>query len=121
VKNKLILFPAVLIAGLLGGVTFRTARAAGPISGVPTDVQFHGVGSPYAGGGSLDVIVAGTTFWAQPSSAINPSCSANAQSTDTVKTIASLAQAAMLAGKQLRIQYNVCGGLNYMNVVELLQ
>jgi hypothetical protein len=118
--KKKILMPSVLMAGLLGTGAFHKAHAAGPISGVPTIVRYHAAGSPYATGGSLDVVVGGVNYWVQPSNAINPACSANAQTVDTVKMVATLAQSAMLAGKQLRIEYTSCGGLRYLNVVEFL-
>lgn len=40
---------------------------------------------------------------------------------DTIKIWASLTQAALLAGKQVQIYYDVCGGNNYIMTIDLFQ
>lgn len=50
-------------------------------------------------------------------------CTAQNQSADTLKQWSAMAQAALLAGKQLKVYYNVCGSNNllYINAVDLNQ
>jgi hypothetical protein len=48
-------------------------------------------------------------------------CEGNNQSIDTLKSWQSLAQAALLSGKNLTIYYNVCGGQNNVTDVVLIK
>ena len=48
-------------------------------------------------------------------------CTSNSQSIDTLKQWTSLAQAALLSGKSVKVFFNVCGGFNYISTIDINQ
>jgi hypothetical protein len=98
---------SLTLAVLLFSGTARASSAGGPI----TQVEYN------AGNSSIPQLFVqlngnqSVNYIAQQPS---PGCSLPALSVDTVKILASLAQAALLAGKSTTIYYNVCGGTNYI-------
>jgi hypothetical protein len=70
-------------------------------------------------GGTLLVQLNGVNFYGQL--ATQAACTTNNQTIDTLKAWQSLAQAALLSGKQLKIYYNVCGSTNYITAMDLNQ
>jgi hypothetical protein len=90
----------------------RPAFAGGTVTGAPTMVDYWD-----GNGGTLQIKIGGVLYAAQN---LNQACSAN-ESLDTIKNWHSLAQAALLAGKQLTINYNDCGGVHYAYEMAILQ
>ena len=107
--------------GLLAGVAVSSVAATADATGSPTTpttvimVEY----SSYATG-TLTVQVAGSVNYFGQVSA-QTGCTANNQTVDTLKMWQSLAQAALLSGKTVKIYYNVCGtGSNQFNYIYAL-
>jgi hypothetical protein len=69
--------------------------------------------------GQLLVQDNGVNFYAQL--APPDACKAFAQTIDTIKVWESLAQSALLAGKKVNVFSGICGGLNYITGIDLVQ
>lgn len=89
--------------------TSAPAAAASPINGSVSVVEY----AP----GSLLVQVAAVNYMAQLNT--QAGCTANNQTIDTIKAYQSLAQAALLAGKNVRIYFAVCNSVNYITTFDL--
>jgi hypothetical protein len=100
-------------------LALRPAHAAGNVQQcVPTIIEYLPgqliVQCPSPGGNNF----------AQTSSVIPSSCSSLAQNLDTIKAWVSLAQAALLAGKNVNIYSQRCpssGGLDYITAIDLIR
>lgn len=105
----------VAIAAIVGAITLagfaRTAAAASANSGPVTQVEYN-AGS--TANPQLFIQLNGNSsinYIAQQSS---PGCGVPALSIDTVKLFLSIAQSALLAGKNATIYTNLCGSTNYI-------
>jgi len=102
---------AVLIGAAAGTVTATAHAAVSPVTTVNI-VEF--------GPGALLVqLTGGVNYVAQLNT--QAGCTANNQTMDTLKGYQSMAQAALLAGKTVKIYFNVCGGSNYISGLDLNQ
>jgi hypothetical protein len=104
------------VVAMMGGLSILAATSQAhaytqvDATGGPESVHFQGADSGYAV--YLRVWVAGQMYTGQLSS---PCAAQNAQTVETLKTWASLAQAALLSGKTLSIFYNDCMFNNVVN------
>jgi hypothetical protein len=63
----------------------------------------------------------GTTFvTVVTSTTVSGACAAHAQTADTIKGMISIAEAALLSGKSVNLFWNTCGGMNYINRIDLV-
>jgi len=69
--------------------------------------------------GSLALQLNGVLYYAQ--TAPTAACASNAKNIDTIKAWENLATAALLSGKQVYIQFTVCSGANYLDLMTLIQ
>ncbi len=65
----------------------------------------------------LIVQCGGTNYWAQ--TLTSGTCTMNSRSIDQQKLFMSLAESALLAGKNVNIYYNWCGGANHIEAIDL--
>jgi hypothetical protein len=61
----------------------------------------------------------GTNFYATMNA--GGGCTNNNLNVDAVKIYQALAESALLSGKNVRIAFNVCGGINYIYSMDLIQ
>jgi hypothetical protein len=71
----------------------------------------------YGTSGLIVQVNGGTNYYGQLTA--QSGCTGNNQTTETLKQWLSLAQAALLSGKQLRVYYNICGSNNQLYIVAL--
>ena len=103
-------------AVVLTTVGARTAAATSTVTCTPTQVQYNDApGFKYV----LVQCVGGANYAAQ----ITPGspCESNARTMDVLKIVQSLAEAALLSGKNLSIGYNACSNGNFIESVTLLK
>jgi hypothetical protein len=110
----------LIMSTFIGAVYFvfgsSEAHAQSAASGQITQVEFN-AGNPswpqlmiqLNGNGSVNY------FAQQPS----PGCSLPTMSADSQKSLQAVAQAAFLAGKNVVVYYNVCGGFNYLTDITM--
>jgi hypothetical protein len=96
----------------------RPAHAYSLVSGYVSQVEYNGSNPSIP---QLLVELNGSTsvvyFAQQPT----PGCGLPALSADTVKTLTSLAQSALLSGKNIQLYYNTCGTTNFMYDIVLIR
>jgi len=104
-----------LVAVLTGAASATvTTPAHAAVSGVTTvNIVEYGAGS------LLVQLTGGVNYFAQLNT--QSGCTANNQTIDTIKAYQSLAQAALLAGKTVKVYFNTCGGQNYITALDLNQ
>ena len=88
---------------------FAVPASAASVFGVPAQVEYGTV---------LLVQFNGINYVAQPSS---PGCNIPGTSADTLKIWVSMSQAALLAGKNMVIYYDVCGTKSYIRDLVLVK
>jgi len=94
------------------------AFANGPITSKLNLVAWAGADNPNLNTLFVQTSDTGTNYMAKT---VAPSgCTDNNQTIDTIKMWQSLAQAALLSGKQIHVYFNVCGGINYITQIDLL-
>jgi hypothetical protein len=100
-KSKLTMLALAVVASLAVTAASGTAKADSEVTCVPQVVEYYG--------GTLIVQCPGViNYYAQLSSQGTGGGGCSAQSADTLKSFQSLAMAALLAGKNVRIVYNTC-------------
>jgi hypothetical protein len=75
----------------------------------------------YTQGGSFALLVQLNNGVNYTAFLTSPGCNLPALTIDTVKAWQSLAQSALLAGKKLKVYFNVCGGANVIETIDLLK
>jgi hypothetical protein len=101
------------VATVLVGVFVGGARAWAVTSPETTTLGVV----EYSSGNLLIQDATGNNFFGQL--AAGSGCTANNQTIDTLKSWLSMSQAALLAAKNVRIYFNVCGGINYISTLDL--
>ena len=92
--------------------TSLTALASGPVTGTATNVAVSGNATFV----SFTVVVNSIGYVASSGTGSCPSVLA-----DVIKGYQSIAEASVLSGKTVTLTYTACGGLNYLNSLELNQ
>lgn len=73
----------------------------------------------YSGFSQLLVqLTGGVNYYANPGQA-SPGCGVNMATVETAKTWTSLAQSALLSGRNVRIYYTYCNGTNWIQALDL--
>ncbi|HTA18395.1 MAG TPA: hypothetical protein VK989_03835 [Polyangia bacterium] len=101
---------AIALVGLTSVMLPKSALAA-TATCVPTDVAYNQSGAE-------TIVCGGTTFTASNS---NAPTGCITQFIDTIKLWSSLAQAALLSGKNIQVTFTSCGGQNSVQKIDLLQ
>jgi len=119
-KGKTLRMKLTLVAAAVIGLTVVAARPAAAFTAtnscVPSIVQYDDATSlKYL----LVQCPGGLNFFAQVS--VGGACSANSRSVDAQKMFQSISESALLAGKTVNIYYNTCGGLNYIEAMDLVR
>jgi hypothetical protein len=92
--------------------TFTRAAAAAEVVCAPNVIEYFNA--------TLIIQCAPTNYYAQTYPPAAP-CEANVNFLDNMKMWMTLAQSALLAGKNLKIGYTTCGPTNYINVIDLIK
>jgi hypothetical protein len=111
-----------VVVGLVVALGVASTAKAASGQGATTLVEYSGagIGNISNNGGTVQIIAGGQPYFGVVST-FNAACNANNQTLDTVKVWTSLAQATLLAGKQVKVYFTTCGGFNYINVLDLIQ
>jgi hypothetical protein len=100
------------------GLVFAAAPAhAGAVSGPITQLEFNAATPAYPQL-MLQVNSAAVNYFAQQPT---PGCGVPALSADSMKALQGLAQGAFLAGKNVVVYFNVCGGFNYLYDITIVR
>jgi hypothetical protein len=106
-------YALVTLASTLA-LTAATTSALADVTSLATPTVVE-----YSAGTVLVQLPGGTNYNGVLSAASG--CTGNNQNADTLKAWTSLAQAALLSGKSLKIYYTPCAGTNYINTMDLWQ
>ena len=96
---------------------FAVAATAGSASAEVTEIGL--VGAIEVGQGIILVKTGGENYYAWTAGTISPGCAEYAKTIDTLSAFQSLAQAAAISGKQIRIYYALCENWRYIMAIDL--
>jgi hypothetical protein len=96
--------------------TFSSTALAASSSVTTVNIVEYGQYSGYAQ--LLVQLTGGVNYYANPGQA-SPGCGVVMASVETAKVWASLAQSALLSGRNVRIYYTYCGGYNWIYALDL--
>jgi hypothetical protein len=108
-KKKARFVGSCVAAAVLSVAT--SALAVNPAVGIPAQVEY--LNTP-----KLYIQIGGVNYVGQTAS---PGCSLPSVSTDTIKIWTGLAQAALLAGKNVTLYNTTCNGVSYITDVVLVR
>ena len=118
-SNRLRAGKLVAIAAVASSLVSQAASAAGPgttgwvvASGVPTAVT-----ASIQGAFSIIVRVGSADYWG--ATADGPPCDVMNVNTEMIRLWQSLAQSALLSGREVVLSYETCGGYNYIHELGL--
>jgi hypothetical protein len=106
-KPRRLSFLLAAVAAL--ALTVASTKASAAVDGTVTVIEYFP--------NSLLVQVASVNYFAVTATVAG--CTANNRTLDDIKIFASMSQAALLAGKTVRIYFTTCGGVNYIGGFDL--